>query len=180
MHEISRFLGVVTLCMSVMVPALAGAAERLQPFMAGGPVTTKEELVARITGDEFQADRAAVVKLFNHDVSPVIGRTVANFNELIVFVMSDEVTVQQCDWKIGDRVEVYGVRSKRSFGTLTRDCYPGELVLAYRGRAFLSLACANLILDARAQARKGRLQSNSYYIDPHGRYHYVTTHYFNH
>lgn len=75
--------------------------------------------------------------------------------EFAIFLHGAEVEVATCDWVADSKdVKISFVDKKQNgkniYGLLNRACYPGERILKYRGKAFLSLACGNPLLDERA------------------------------
>jgi hypothetical protein len=125
-------------------PARAAPMHPFYPYTHA--VTTKAQYLARIGSPRFKVDRRAFVRLFDREVGPAIGVRVASFEEYADFVRSDAVTVRPCGGDADSRMTLYSVDSSGSrFGTASRSCKPGELVLAYHGQAIASLYCGNLV-----------------------------------
>ncbi|RJQ37522.1 hypothetical protein C4552_00605 [Candidatus Parcubacteria bacterium] len=162
-------IGILCAVLAVFLGPTASFAEQGKPFYISldRSVRIKEDLIKKIESQSFRVPPAVLADR----IGKAAGIPLGHPKQLIAFLQSGEVRIVRCDWPANNSsvaIEYIrpatvsaskpGERRLFSFGTFQRPCYEGERVLAYRGRAFISLMCGNPIIDRRAPPVVSRVE----------------------
>jgi hypothetical protein len=116
-------------------------AKSLHNFYGDHPEVRNKAAFITMLKSKLRVSREDYVGLYNAQFGSRI-KQVANFNDFVAMIQSDEFEVRPC----AAPLVAFGWRGK-SFGTVPRGCYGGELLLVdvRTGLQVLSLYCGNIL-----------------------------------